>query len=240
MKKHILTESDEGILTIRLNRPEKLNAIGIEMIYQLLEVLVKVEKDKSVKVVLITGMGDKSFSAGGNLDEFKALDKEGIIDWIQSGHKAFQLLENLSKPTIAVISGYCLGGGMELAMACDFRIAAENAIFGSPELKHGWIPGWGGLTRLTRMVGESKAKEVIMLSENFDAEKAYQMGLVLKVTKDINLMREAKKLGEQLASIDPFVFKITIKAIMDSGHLTGEFNQLFNVLGTLYSKGTGN
>ena len=236
MKKHVLTEQLDGVLTIILNRPEKRNAIGIEMIRTLIDILTGIESDKNVKVVKITGSGDKAFSAGGDLKEFKALDKQGIINWIQSGHKAFHLLENLSKPTIAMISGYCLGGGLELAIACDFRIADETAIFGSPELKYGWIPGWGGLSRLKRIVGESKAKEIIMLAENFDADKAKEMGLLYKVTKARYIEEESKILVDRLSKIDPFVFSMAKRAIMESNDSQYEYNQMFDVLATLYSK----
>ena len=236
MKKHVLTEQLDGVLTIILNRPEKRNAIGIEMIRTLIDILTGIESDKNVKVVKITGSGDKAFSAGGDLKEFKALDKQGIINWIQSGHKAFHLLENLSKPTIAMISGYCLGGGLELAIACDFRIADETAIFGSPELKYGWIPGWGGLSRLKRIVGESKAKEIIMLADNFDADKAKEMGLLYKVTKARYIEEESKILVDRLSKIDPFVFSMAKRAIMESNDSQYEYNQMFDVLATLYSK----
>jgi enoyl-CoA hydratase/carnithine racemase len=236
MDQQILTEKRDSMLTIILNNPEKMNAIGIEMIGQLKSALSRAESDQYIRVVIVTGAGNKSFSAGGNLKEFESLDKRGVAEWIRSGHEAFNQLENFSKPVIAAISGYCLGGGLELALACDFRIATENSVFGSPELKHGWIPGWGGLARLKRLIGEARAKEIIFLSEQFDAVKAHEMGLLYKVTKTQHLMEETEQLADKLGTIDPHVFAMAKRAIMDPQHSTYEHGQMYDVLSTLYSK----
>ncbi|HDI01578.1 MAG TPA: enoyl-CoA hydratase/isomerase family protein, partial [Candidatus Bathyarchaeota archaeon] len=203
----IRVERDEDILWIVLNRPHRLNAFNDVMISELSEALDKAEEDPGVRCVIITGEGDRAFSAGADVTMFPKLTPDKAVLASRMGQEVFTKIERMSKPVIAAINGYALGGGLELAMACDFRIAAEHAELGNPEIRLGIIPGWGGTQRLVRLVGLAKAKEIVMLGDRISAEEALKIGLVNKVVPFEDLRKEARALAKRLCKGPPIALK---------------------------------
>jgi len=225
----------DQVANLTINNPEKMNCVDMSMLEALDHHIEKISRDKSIRVIKLFGAGENAFSTGANLNEFRELDSTGVGEWIKFGNKIFNNLESLPIPSVAIINGYALGGGFELALACDLRIAHEDAIFSFPELKHGWIPGWGGLSRLRRLIGESRAKQLIMLSENIDSQTALEMGLVNKIYTENSFEGEVSQLINHLKTIDPFLMEMTKSALMTNRHST-ENDILFDVLATQYSK----
>ena len=203
----IKVERDEDILWITLNRPHRLNAFNETMVRELSEALDLAEEDPGVRAVIIIGEGDRAFSAGADITMFPKLKPHEAVEASRLGQEVFAKVERMSKPVIAAINGYCLGGGLELAMACDFRIAAEHAELGNPEIRLGIIPGWGGTQRMVRLVGLAKAKELIMLGDRIPAEEALRIGLVHKVVPFEKLREEARALAKRLAEGPPIALK---------------------------------
>jgi enoyl-CoA hydratase len=172
--------------------------------------------DESIRAVVLTGSGDKSFVAGADINELLKADRDRGLGISEEGHAAFNAVESLPKPVIAAVNGYALGGGCELAMACDFRIASEKAKFGQPEVTLGLIPGYGGTQRLSRLVGKGMAKRLVLTGEIIDAAEALRIGLVEKVVSDEELLKEAEGLAMKLAGLAPVAMKLAKHAI-DSG-----------------------
>jgi len=194
----IKIEKEEGVVWITLNRPTRLNAINLEMLNELLSVLEEVEGDEEVRCVILTGAGNKAFSVGADITSFVSKSPRDIHEIIRQGQRLMSKIENSSKIYIAIIKGYCLGGGLEPAISCDFRIAAENAELGFPEINLGIIPGWGGTQRLPRIVGLGKAKEFIMLGNVIHAQDALEIGLVNKVVPIDNLIDEVREVANRI------------------------------------------
>jgi enoyl-CoA hydratase/carnithine racemase len=196
-----------------------------------------IKKQKTVNVIVITGAGDKAFCSGGNLNDFAKLTEfHDVKDWIKYGNEVFNLLENMPVATVASINGYSMGGGLELALACDLRIATEVAVFSMPELTHGWVPGWGGLTRLRRLIGEARAKELIMLGDRIDGNEAHRIGLVHKVCTKTELAKMTDDIALKLSKIDPFVMEMSKTALMDHQRTTAANDLIYDALATFYSK----
>ena len=209
---------------IILSRPDKLNAINNVMLQELTEAIDTVEEDTNLRCLVIAGEGKRAFSAGADLTELGKLTPKTTAEFSVKGQQVFSKLEELSKPAIAAIKGYILGGGLELALACDFRIAAEGAEFGCPEIKLGFIPGWGGTQRLPMIVGLSNAKRLIMTGERIKANEALRIGLVNKVVPSNELEKEAEALARRICELLPEAQKQTkqivnsvTKASFDSG-----------------------
>ena len=215
----ILVQQKDGILTLVLNNPSKLNCMGFAMLNEFDDAIGEAEDSEAVKVVIIKGSGDRAFSTGADLKEFGGLTSAEQADWIEMGNALFNRIEQLGKPTIAFIDGYALGGGLELALACDFRIGTPKAVLSSPELQHGWLPGWGGMTRLRRLFGEPVAKEVVFLCEMIDAEKGLQMGLLHRLVEN-DRSEEFTKLVQHLASLDTDAFSLAKSSITDASRTT--------------------
>ena len=175
---NISLHQNGDILHISLNRPDKLNALNIATIQELSEAVEQVYDDASIKAVILTGSGEKAFAAGADISEIAQLNELNARKFSENGQEVFSRIENCHKPVIAVVNGFALGGGCELAMACHIRIATGNAKFGQPEVNLGVIPGYGGTQRLTHLVGKGKALEWMMTGEAIDAETALQHGLV--------------------------------------------------------------
>jgi enoyl-CoA hydratase/carnithine racemase len=192
---------------ITLNRPNKMNAINSTMRHELSEALDTTENDNGVRCVIITGEGNKAFSAGADITEFLKLTPETAAEFSRKGQEIFSKIEALSKPVVAAINGYALGGGLELALACDFRLASDNATLGLPEMKLGIIPGWGATQRLPWIVGAGAAKRMILLGDSVTAEEALKMGLVDQVVPQNLLKAEAKKLAQRLCGWSPATLK---------------------------------
>ncbi len=203
----IKIEREDSVLWIILNRPHRLNAFNDVLMEELADALDTAEKDPSVKCVVITGEGDRSFSAGADVTMFPKATPVKAEEFSRLGQKVFGKIEEMSKPVIAAINGFALGGGLELALACDFRIAAEHAELGSPEINLGLIPGWGGTQRLVRIVGLAKAKEMIMLGTRLKAEEALKIGLVHKVVHYEKLRDEVRELAKKLSEGPPIAMK---------------------------------
>lgn len=203
----IKIEREDHVVWIVLNRPHRLNAINHTMMEELLDALTIVENDPGVRSVIITGEGDRAFSAGADISAFPKATPVMAEELSRKGQKVFSTIEELSKPVIAAINGYALGGGLELALACDFRIASEHAELGSPEINLGIIPGWGGTQKLVRIVGLRNAKRLVMLGERLKAEEALHIGLVDKVVPFENLRDEARTLAKKLSDGPPVALK---------------------------------
>jgi 3-hydroxypropionyl-coenzyme A dehydratase len=194
--KYIQLEPQGEIALLRINRPEALNAMNIDVILELSRTLDIVGADESIKVVIITGAGEKSFCAGADISYMVNIDPITAEKYASSAQSVLNKIERLEKPVIAAVNGYALGGGCELAMVCDIRFASSNAKMGQPEVSIGIPPGWGGTQRLMRLVGPAKAKELVFTGQMISAEEALQLGLVNKVislTSDDNLPPEAPK-----------------------------------------------
>ncbi|MEM3397937.1 MAG: enoyl-CoA hydratase/isomerase family protein [Nitrososphaerota archaeon] len=203
----IRVERENRIAWIILNRPHRLNALNDVMMEELLDALTTIENDPGVRAVIITGEGDRAFSAGADVTAFPKATPVTAEELSRKGQKVFSMIEELSKPVVAAINGYALGGGLELALACDFRIASEHAELGSPEINLGIIPGWGGTQKLVRIIGLRNAKRLVMLGERLKAEEALQIGLVDKVVPFEKLRDEAMNLAQRLSEGPPIALK---------------------------------
>ena len=211
--KNIILEKEEHLAIITINRPKALNALNSETLKDLDVVLEDLENDSNIYCVILTGSGEKAFVAGADIAEMKDLSEEEGKEFGLLGNKIFRRLEKLDKPVIAAISGFALGGGCELAMACDIRIASEKARFAQPEAGLGITPGFGGTQRLSRLVGEGKAKELIYTCSMIKADEALRIGLVNKVVELENLMDEAKKMADSIIANAPIAVKLCKDAI---------------------------
>jgi len=214
--KHIIYEKSQGIATITLNRPEVLNAFSKEVVEEVLNAIEDAKVDENVHVVILTGAGEKAFSAGADIKAMKGMNALKARELSQMGEKLCLSLESLEKPVIAAINGYALGGGLEVSMACDIRIASENARMGQTEINIGLIPGWGGTQRLTRLVGATKAKELIFTGKMIDAKTAEQVGLVNMVVPQANFRETVRQFALDLAQKAPVALKIA-KALINKG-----------------------
>lgn len=195
----ILIESLENIATITINRPEKLNALNKETIQELHDAFKQLNEDKKVKAIIVTGSGEKAFVAGADISEFANFSvEEGKLLAAKGQEILFDFIENLSTPVIAAVNGFALGGGLELAMACHFRIASENAKMGLPEVTLGVIPGYGGTQRLAQLVGKGRAMEMIMTAGMIDAPTAHGYGLVNHVVSQPELLDFAKGIASKI------------------------------------------
>jgi enoyl-CoA hydratase/carnithine racemase len=198
---------EQNTACITLDRPDKLNSINTTMLQELSETMDSIEKDNTIRCVIITGEGEKAFSAGADINELHELTQETAAELSRKGQKVFSKVEALPKPVLAAINGYALGGGLELALACDFRLVSDHAELGFPEMKLGVIPGWGGTQRLAWTVGVAEAKRLIMLSDRVKAKEAYKMGLVDKVVSQKELKAEAEALAQRLCEWSPAALK---------------------------------
>lgn len=185
MYKNLITENKNGILFITINREDKLNALNIELLQELKQIVQSVYTDNQIKGALLTGMGTKAFAAGADIAEFSKFSEQEGVQLSLAGHEIFNNIENCPKPFIALVNGFCLGGGCELAMACHMRIATENAKFGQPEVNLGIIPGYGATQRLVQLIGKAKALELLMTADMIKADEAKSLGLVNHVFSSI-------------------------------------------------------
>lgn len=191
MYQTLLTDLANGILTITINRPDKLNALNRDVFTDLDKAADEIQNNSAIQSAIITGAGTKAFVAGADIAEFSGLNKAEAIALAKRGQDIFFKIENSSKPIIAAVNGFALGGGCELAMACHFRIAGNNAKFGQPEVSLGLIPGYGGTQRLTRLIGKGRAIELLISGNMIDADTALQYGLVNYVVSSDELLNKA-------------------------------------------------
>ena len=196
---NILVEKKENIGIIKINRPNYLNALNKDTIIELSKAVEELEKDKNIKVAILTGEG-KAFIAGADIKQMKEMSHSEAKKFAEMGHKLLMNIENSRLPFIAAVNGYALGGGCEVMMACDICIAATSAKIGQPEINLGIHPGFGGTQRLPRIVGRMKAKELLLTGDNIDANEAHRIGLVNMVVPDDKIMEEAERIANKIAS----------------------------------------
>jgi enoyl-CoA hydratase len=210
----IQCEIRKQVLVITINRPEKLNALNKQTIEELHETLAEAEHEKDIRSVIITGAGKKAFVAGADIAEFANFSVQEGTQLSAQGHfKIFNFIENYSKPIIAAVNGFALGGGLELAMACHMRVVSENAKMGLPEVSLGLIPGYGGTQRLAQLLGKGKAFEMILTAEMINAQDAYNWGLANYVTTQEQLLDKCFEITEKIATKSPTAVRTAIKVI---------------------------
>jgi 3-hydroxypropionyl-coenzyme A dehydratase len=194
----VTTTKSDGICIIKINRPEKLNAMNSDVAKELISVFEKTGTDDSVKVIILTGEGDRAFSAGADIEYMSKISPDESVEYAKLGQLLTATVENVRQPTIAVVNGFALGGGCELAMSCDIRLASDTAKLGQPEVTIGIPPGWGGTQRLLRIVGIAKAKELVYTGKMIKADEAKEIGLVNHVFPLASLMEEATKMAQEI------------------------------------------
>ncbi len=210
---NVIFEKKENIAIITINRPDSLNALNYQTLYEIESVVRSIEEDNEIRSFIITGSGKKAFVAGADIHDLDHVSPVKGYDFMMLGQRIFNAIEDCSKPSIAAVNGYALGGGCELAMCCDIRIASENAKFGQPEIKLGNIPGWGGTQRLPRLIGKGRASQMIFTGEFLSAADAEKYGLVNTVTSQDELLDKAIELAKKIASMGPIALKMAKVAI---------------------------
>ena len=211
---NIIVETDDYLATVTIDRPKKLNALNRETIAELHEVFNALNEDIDIRVIIIIGSGSKAFIAGADISEFADFDSKQGSELAQKGQNLlFDLVENLSTPVIAAVNGFALGGGLELAMACHFRVASDNAKMGLPEVSLGLIPGYGGTQRLPQLIGKGKAMELIMTAKMITAEEAKNYGLVNYVVSQEELLPLCEELAFKIAQNSSTAITSAIKSI---------------------------
>jgi enoyl-CoA hydratase len=213
---NILFEVSDGIGVLTFNRPKALNALNPATLDEVAGVLQLAARDDSIRVLVLTGAGEKAFVAGADINEFSSMNPLSARLFAEKGQGIFFEIERLPKPVIACVNGFALGGGCEIAMSCDFIYASDKARFGQPEVNLGLIPGFGGTQRLSRLVGRAKAKELCMTGEMIDARQAKDLGLVAKVFEAEQLLEETMKTARSLASKSAAILR-SLKKVIDSG-----------------------
>ena len=210
---NLLLDRDGGVATITINRPKVLNALNSQTLDELRRAILDLRRDDSVRAVILTGAGEKSFIAGADINELATQTPVSGREHAMSGQHILDLIEQMGKPVIAAINGFALGGGCEMAMACTIRIAADTAKLGQPEINLGLIPGYAGTQRLTRIVGRGRALELLLTGDQITAQEAHRLGLVNRVVPAADLMAEAKKLAATLAARAPVAVKYILEAV---------------------------
>ncbi|WP_334056134.1 enoyl-CoA hydratase/isomerase family protein [Polaribacter sp. P097] len=235
---NILVDKNDALAQVTINRPKKLNALNKETITELSNAFTELENDEAIKVIILTGSGEKAFVAGADISEFAnfSVEEGGVL--ARKGQEIlFNLVENLSKPVIAAVNGFALGGGLELAMSCHFRVASDNAKMGLPEVSLGVIPGYGGTQRLSQLVGKGKAMEMVMTAGMISADEALSLGLVNHVTTQEELLPLANKLASKILRNSSVAISGAIKAI-NANYIEGvngydvEIEEFGNCFGT--------
>lgn len=211
--KNLLVQLNGGVLTITINRPEKLNALNLQTMEEISSVVDEVYDNDEIKAVIVTGSGQKAFVAGADISEIAEISPIHARKFAERGQEIFFKIENCHKPIIAAVNGFALGGGCELAMSCHFRIAAENAKFGQPEVNLGIIPGYGGTQRLVKNIGRGKAMELMMTGDMLDAKDAYQWGLVNHVVPADQLIGKVQEIINKILQKAPVAIGQVISCV---------------------------
>jgi enoyl-CoA hydratase len=211
---NLLIDRDQAVAIITINRPKVLNALNTQTLDELRRAILELKGDDSIRAVVITGAGDKSFVAGADINELAVQTPTTGREHAIAGQHVLDLIEHMGKPVIAAINGYALGGGCELAMACTIRIASETAKLGQPEINLGIIPGYAGTQRLARIAGRGRALELLLTGDQITAQEAHRLGLVNRVVPAADLLPQAKALAAALAAKAP----VAIRYILDAVH----------------------
>ncbi len=237
--KTLLQEREAGVVVVTVNRPQALNALNGELLTELESLLRHLESDASVRAVILTGAGDKAFVAGGDIKEMAALNSHEAHRFARMGQRVLLFMEKMTKPIIAAVNGYALGGGLELALACDFIYASTAAKLGLPEVTLGVIPGFGGTQNLTRLIGKNKANELIFTGKVISAEKACAWGIANEVYAPDELMARAKEAAAAIAKAGPLGVAYAKDAIANGLNMVKEDGLRYeaSLLGILYSTG---
>lgn len=212
---YLRVDRDEEVVQITISRQDKLNAMNMDVMEEFISLLDELEKDSS-RVIIITGDGSKSFSAGADIEYMSKIGPTDAERYALRGHEVLNRIEKLEKPVIAAVNGYALGGGCELALACDIRFAAPNAQFGQPEVTLGICPGWGGTQRLLRIIGPARSKDLIFSGRRIMAEEAFSMGLVNKIFPSESLLSETKKYAKGISQNSSYAIGIS-KMLVNRG-----------------------
>ncbi len=228
----LLWDVKERIALVTFNRPKVLNALNPQVITELDDVCTRVESDDSIGALILTGSGDKAFVAGADIKFLSTLNPVGGRDFCRRGQKVCDRLAGMSKPVIAAVNGFALGGGCEVAMACHMRVASETAKFGQPEVKLGIIPGYAGTQRLPRLIGLGRALEWLLTANMMDAAEAYRIGLVNRVTSPEELIPTARKIAESILKVGPVAARYTLEAARKGVEMSFEDAQ--NLEATLF------
>jgi len=210
---NILLNTNNKILTLTINRPEKLNALNHQTLVEIKSAIDDAQDNSDVAAIIITGSGEKSFIAGADISELAKSNAITGMKFASYGQMVMNTIEQSSKPVIAAINGFALGGGCELAMSCHIRVASENAMFGQPEIKLGVIPGFGGTQRLVRLIGKGRALEMNLLGNMIDSNRAYEIGLVNSVVPQSELIESVEKMAKQLTYSAPVAMQCIIDSI---------------------------
>src|SRR6267378_6738246 len=210
---NLLLDRDGAVALVTINRPKVLNALNTRTLDEFRRVVLDLKDDDGVRVVIVTGAGEKAFAAGADINELAVQTPTGGRELALTGQHVLDAIENLGKPVIAAINGYALGGGCELAMACTLRLAADTAKLGQPEIALGLIPGYAGTQRLPRLVGKGRAMEIVLTGTPITADEALRIGLVNRVYPAADLMAESRKLAVQLAKAAPVAVRYIINAV---------------------------
>lgn len=213
-------EVSEGIATVTVNRPDKLNALNAAVMRELDEAFAETEAAPGIRGLIVTGAGEKAFVAGADIRELAALSAVEAESMARFGQRVFRRLETMPKPSVAAVNGFALGGGMELAMACTVRVAAENAKFGQPEVRLGLVPGYGGTQRLPRLIGRGRALELLLTGAQIDAAEAHRIGLVNHVAPQTQLLEFSRGLIAKMTEHAPIAAGLILNAV-DTGLSTG-------------------
>jgi enoyl-CoA hydratase len=210
---NLLLERDGGVAVLTINRPKVLNALNAQTLDELRRAILELKHDDGVRVVVLTGAGEKAFIAGAGINELAVQGPTGGREHAMRGQHVLDLIEHMGKPVIAAINGYALGGGCELAMACTMRLAADTAKLGQPEINLGIIPGYAGTQRLARLVGRGRALELLLTGDQISAAEAHRLGLVNRVVPAADLRAEARKLAAALAAKAPIAMRYILEAV---------------------------
>lgn len=210
---NIIVEKKNSIAYVTVNRPKVLNALNMATMDELRAAFHDIKNDAGVRVVILTGAGEKAFIAGADINELAAHDAVSGKEYTHRGQSVLNLIENLGKPVICCINGFALGGGCEIAMACTMRLASDNAKIGQPEVKLGIIPGYGGTQRLPRLVGKGRAMQLVLTGEMITAQEAYRIGLVNEVTSPAELIPRAEAIAQKIIANAPLAVQYSLEAI---------------------------
>lgn len=211
---NLIFERQEQVAIVTINRPKALNALNSATLEELSQVFTEIGKDSSIRVVILTGSGEKAFVAGADISQMSDFSPMQGRRFSQLGQGVMNQIESLPQPVIAAVNGFALGGGTELAMACDIRLASENAKFGQPEVNLGLLAGFGGTQRLSRLVGSGRASEILFTADTLDAQEAYRIGLVNRVYPLTELISQALTMAQKIASRAPIAVQLTKSAII--------------------------